>query len=255
MARLLFASAIKRACPPWLQRTHGGRLMVAFGEQLDELVDRMAASIKLRFPGLYSDETLPLLAAERRIRRGPGEPAATFANRLLGWLDDHRTRGGPYALLRQLRAYIVDTLPVRVDVVDQNGKRVWMDAAGVITRDAIAWTGHGNPSAWAHVWVFFYLTASQIDALNLDALETDTGAAITTHSGAEIEAQPYASGSGSVTDETAEFFLVVPREWSAAHLPYITVVLLYGDAELWGYPPGSTWGSGTWAGAITLRTE
>jgi hypothetical protein len=240
MARLLFTAAIKRACPPWLQRYVGGRVMESLASPIDELVDRLVDGAKARFPGHDPESidpgSLAAIGRERRIRRGPGESSATYARRLLTWWDDHRTRGGPYALLRQIHAYFLDTLPTRVDVVYQSGTRRWKDEDGEITRDEISWNGDGS-GEWAHVWVFFYLPDASPDLFT-----TDDGDQIVTDDG---DALIFADGVEIPSDDD---FLAIPREWSAAHIPYITVVLLSGTPRLWGYPqPVPTWGTrGPW---------
>src|SRR5690349_13488885 len=102
-----FASALLRACPPWLQGTVGAKLMLGIGDVLDAAWVRSNDAIKARFPRDDADPTaLALIGAERRIRRGPGEDAITYARRLRTWLDAHRTRGNAYTLLRQDRAYL-----------------------------------------------------------------------------------------------------------------------------------------------------
>lgn len=239
MERLRFTSAMTRVVPPWLRRTVGARLMESLGEPLDDLVDRLVASIELRFPGVYSDESLPLIGRERRIRRGPGEPAETYARRLLPWWDDHRGRGGPYAMLRQLYAYFLDSLNVRMDIVYHSGTRRWIDEDGAITRDAIEWNADGTDE-WAHIWVFFYLGADgavrRLVTLDGDPLITLDGDSLVTLGGI--------IASGTVSEADAENFRAIPREWSAAHIPYVTIVLLYDGARLWGYPqPVPEWGA------------
>ena len=145
MARLLFRAALKRIAPPWLQRSVGGRFMTGLGSELDTELDRNVEGVKLRFPDavLEHASALAKLGRERRIRRGPGEDAETYARRLAGWWDDHRARGGPYALLRQLYEFFLAWLNVRMDVVAYSGLRHWIDSAGVITRDSITWEADG----------------------------------------------------------------------------------------------------------------
>lgn len=252
MPALSFAAAMRRVVPPWLQRRVGGALMTALGTPVDTLIDRTAASIKLRFPA-YNEAAidgaaLSYIGRDRKIRRGPEEDETTYARRLRLWLDSHRTRGGAYALLRQLYAYTVDWLNVRMDVVYQSGTRRWIDEAGTITADSIAWGGHGNPMQWAHAWVFFYLPATiQIGA---DYLVTSDGDRIVTSDGDYIVATRSIT-PGEITAEESAIFTSIVREWSAAHLPYITVVLLWSTRRLWNYPqPVPTWAEWGASGAL-----
>ncbi len=336
MARTPYTTLVRRVTPPWLQRTVGGRLMQVLAGQADELVDKTIDAVLLRLPGAQATidpGALALTGRERRIRRGPGEDAATYARRLRGWWDAHRTRGGPYALLGQLYAFFLDWLNVRMDVVYYSGTRRWIDEAGTITRDSIAWTasgpepgdavalaanalpGHttiqpisidGFPASppgrayqvrlrdgagghelvtvddvsggllhltgavvgtysagpatveranvrWAHVWVFFYCPESIPGADRI--LITDDGDTLITDAGDTLVAESTIT-VGAITDAERAIFAAIPREWSAAHVPYVTVVLLYGVARLWNYPqPVPTWAAwgasgATWGGPV-----
>jgi hypothetical protein len=241
MTRLLFSAAIKRATPPWLQRVVGAKLMDSLVAPVDELVDDLVAGVKARFPGIHTDETpLSFIGRERRIRRGPGEPATTYATRLQTWWDAHRTRGGPYALLGQLRAFFVDWLNVRIDVVYHSGTRRWMDTAGAITRDSITWDGDGTDH-WSQFWVIFHVPAFIPTSGALELLVDQDDDEITTQDGEEIIVSSTVA-VGSLTDAEKDVFRAIPREWSAAHIERIWIVLLYGDGELWDYPqPMGTW--------------
>lgn len=322
MARVPYTSVIKRVVPPWLQRVVGATLLESITTHADAAVEQLVDGVLLRLPGAQATidpGALAYVGRERRIRRGPGEDAATYARRLWGWWDAHRTRGGPYALLGQLYAFFLDWLNVRMDVVYYSGTRRWIDEAGTITRDSIAWTasgpepgdavalaanalpghttiqpisidgfpdpppgrayqvrlrdgagGHelvtvddvsggllhltgavvGTYSAgpatveranvrWAHVWVFFYCPESIPGADRI--LITDDGDTLITDAGDTLVAESTIT-VGAITDAERAIFAAIPREWSAAHIPYVTVVLLYGIGELWEYPqPLGTW--------------
>jgi hypothetical protein len=241
MARLLFKSAMLQISPPWLRRVVGAKLMESLGEEADDLLDRFVSGVKLRFPTDDADpDALARIGRERRIRRGPGELGQTYARRVRTWWDDHRTRGGAFAMLRQLYAFWRDSLNPRMDVVYHSGTRRWVDSDGVITRDAITWSAppNGDPAAWANIWVFYHLGDAITETF---VLTTDDGDPLVTDEGDELVAL-VTSEDGTISDELAEQFLCIPREWSAAHIQRVTVVLLYGSAELWDYPqPVHTW--------------
>jgi hypothetical protein len=207
-------AAMLDACPPWLRRTRGAALMMSFGYALDTFAQRAAESVRLRFPGFDSD-ALAIHGRERRIQRGPLEPDEAYAARLWRWRQSHRNRGGPYALLRQLEAYHAEE-PRQIDVVYHSGTRRWMDVAGTITRDAIIWGADGS-ALWAQVWLFHHLDEDP----------------------------------GLLSADEEEQYRVVPREWNAAHVLPIHVVVLRPGGRLWDYPqPVPTWdaqGAQTWA--------
>lgn len=272
--RRSFVAAMVQVSPPWLRRTFGKRLMESLGVPVDEHVDRAVAGVKARFPNPDDPEALAVIGNERRIRRGPGETAETYAKRLRNWWDDHRTRGGPYALLRQLHLFWDATLNVPIECVYHSGTRRSVDADGVITRDAITWDADGT-AQWSQFWLFFRLDPSTLVTELGDVLVTETGAVIVTagysiggivtEGGHEIvtEGGLYLA-SGDLDDFEDETFRAVPREWSAAHILRITIVILYGTGRLWNYPQpvptwtawgasGATWGGGDQPIFITVE--
>lgn len=239
--RITFVARMREASPPWLQRSVGGRVMTAIAATLDSLAERAADGVSMRFPGLVNDDSLSAIGRDRGIRRGPGEAGATYARRLRPWWDDHRVRGGPYALLRQVHAYLLAWLNVRVDVVYHSGTRRWIDEDGVITRDAITWSvpPDGDADRWAQIWVVYHLP--DLIPVDGETLVTSDGEIIVT-SGGDALVTTASISPGALTSAEAEIFLAIPREWSAAHIARTFVVLLYGAGELWDYPaPMGTW--------------
>lgn len=237
MATVLFKTGLINVAPPWLRKLLGKKLLEAIGEQIDVLDDYAVQGVKLRFPVDAPDPSaLGMLGRERRIRRGPGEAAITYARRLRRWLDDHKGRGGPYALLNQLDAFFESWLNVRMDVVYASGTRRWIDAAvpGVITRDSITWNADGS-GKWARFWVFYYVPTS-IPGVG-DTIITQAGDTIITQAGDTLITDGTISPS-ELSEDEREIFRCIPREWSAGHIDRVTAVLLWGDARLVGYPPG-----------------
>lgn len=246
--------------PPWLQRTVGGRFMLGIADVVDAQIDRAREAVAARFPrDASAADALARIGAERRIRRGPGEDATTYARRLRTWLDAHRRRGSSYTLLEQLFYFLRYSLAPRMDVVAQSGNRYYIPAgaAGIdeIVHDAITWGGDGSgPAAWAHLWVFYYVTDI------VETVVTEADEEVVDEGGDLIIATLPFSGGLSSDDE--ELFRAIPREWRAGHVPYVTCVLLYTDptgapARLWNYPQPitDTWATHaprTWAGPIPV---
>lgn len=241
--RITTVGLVRRLSPPWLRRKWAVHVMEGIAGVIDAQIARLVRGAKLRYPGApphaIDADALALTGAERRIRRGPGEAATTYASRLVRWWDDHKGRGGPYALLRQLDRFFQSWLNVRMDVVYQSGTRRWIDAAAtveasVITRDSITWNGDASGD-WSRFWVFFYVPL--LIPGTGDQLITFAGDNIITQAGDNLVTDNDISFS-SLSDSELELFRAIPREWSAAHITKIYVVLLGGDARLVGYPTG-----------------
>lgn len=230
---LTFRDTLRAKCPRWLQGGNAEKVLYAIGIQLDGLTEAVTAGVKLRFPGLYTDESLPQIGRDRRIRRGRAESAEIYATRLRRWLDDHPRRGGPYALLEQIHAYFA-TSPFAVSLVYFSGRTFDMDADGVITRGDITWAPDAEPERWARWWLFYeWPETIASDGLWVDAGVWDDGGVW---------------DSDLTVEEVAEL-RDLPREWNAAHANG-KLVLLSGGVELWDYPEG-TWDEpgGIWGGS------
>jgi hypothetical protein len=234
--------------PPWLRRSVGGRLLYAIALHFDALVELATIAIKIRFPGLYSYESLPSLSRERRIRRGLGETDASFAARLRGFFEAHRDRGGPYVLLEQIFAryrYSVDgAFPVHL--MYTSGARFDLATDGAITRDVDTWGTGLGPEEWAHWWLVYEWPTTILN----DGTWGDPGA----------------WGDGGVWGSTLSVadvtdLRLIPTEWNNGYCKGHLVVLSPGQAlwgvpdELWGVPVGGMWGDGTAAEPIQVEIK
>lgn len=231
MALTTFRDALREISPSWLKRGRAEKFLYAFGVHIDLLGDSLVAGVKSRFPGLYSDDSLPVIGKERRIRRGRNETNEVYATRLLRWLDDHRVRGGHVALLAQLYAHFAPS-NFQIDLVYYSGRAFSMDTDGEVTWTDIDWSPDPETARWARWWLFYDWPTSVGD----DGLWGDAGT----------------FGDGGVwgsdlTETEVTDLRMVPKEWNAAHA-LGKVVLLPDGAELWGFPAG-TWGdAGVWGG-------
>ena len=207
-----FRDQIRKRSPPWLQIGTAEKYLYTLGLHLDALGDALVAGVKSRFPGLYSFETLPYLARERRLVRGPNEADEGFAARLCRWLPDHQVRGGAYALLGQLHTYYAPS-NFPIDLVYANGRRFHLATDGTITRSYDPWSPDGDVAKWARWWLFY---------------NTDQWASV------------------APTQSEIDALRLVPRAWNSAHA-LGTIVLFPTGAQLWNYPPGHHWNeAGTW---------
>lgn len=228
-----FEKAMTRLAPPWLRRLVGAAVMEGMGSQIESLILRTVEGAKKRFPSGESPQALGFLGRERRILRGPGEAADTYAERLRLWWDSHLLRGGPYALLTQLHQYFLASNNAQITLVYNKGTRYDVDTAGVITRgpDVPGWIGDGlYPTKWARFFLIFSLTS---DTLAVPLL-TEGGEEITTEDGEQILADVAIS---ALSDEERNIVCAVPREWNAAHVDRIYIVLLPPNGFVFGFPP------------------
>lgn len=185
-----FRDLVRQVTPPWLQTGTAEKILYAIGIQVDAMGEALIAGVKLRFPNVYSAESLASIGRERRIRRGAAESAASYAERLRRWLIDHQRRGGPHALLEQFRAYFLPaTFPAHLFY--PSGRRFVQDADGNITRNDIV--GAVPSTTWAH-WTLVLIT-DQLDGVSATDLSFVprewnaahcTGEVIAMHADAEL---------------------------------------------------------------------
>lgn len=226
-----FRDAIRDFSPWWLRRGLALRFLYVIGLHLDAMVRMAQEAVRRRFPGLDSFDSLPLIGRERRITRGRAEPDTTYAVRLRRWLEDHRFRGGPYAMLAQLYAHYAAS-PFAIELRYYSGRRFQMNTAGVVTRGDITWLPDANVTNSNRWWLFYAWPMTVVDE------------------GAWGDAGAWGDGGTwgtSLTVTEAEDLKVVPRQWSAGHVSRGRIVLNQGTTELWGAP--GNWGDPGWWGA------
>ena len=237
-------NAALRQVPPWLRRAVGGAVTKGMATPVDNEQVRTAEAVSLRFPGggpsnnaVIHPEALSLIGRERRILRGPGEEDATFAERLRGFWDAHRTRGGAYALLQQMHDFLLSTNNVPIQYVDQKGTSVTIDAAGVFTRSVVpSWSGDGeDPPNWARFFLVIFLAGETVSV----PLVNENGETMTTEDGETILVE---TSIYTLTADDIDTICSVPREWNAAHVDRIYISLLPGGGAAWGLPVGIEWG-------------
>lgn len=217
---ITFRDTIRKISPPWLSTGVAGKLLFAIASQWDALLDMAVATNEIGFPGVYSDESLPMLGRERRIRRGRIEGTAGYAVRLTRWLTDHKTRGGPYALLAQLFAYYDGNhFPMRL--VYRSGRAFDMDVDGNVTMLDVTWDPDAEPEKWARWWLIYQWPTA------VPPVRTYDEPGLTYDDGSTYD-------SGLTVTEVYDI-LVVPREWNAAHA--LGTVLLINGGAVYDYPP------------------
>lgn len=226
-----FRSQIRQLSPWWLGRGIALKFLYVIGLHLDTLVAMASEAVRRRFPGLDSDDSLALIGNERRITRGRVEPNATYASRLARWLEDHRFRGGPYAMLAQIYAHYA-AAAFAIELRYYSGRRFLMNTAGVVTRGDISWLPDANINASNRWWLFYAWPTLVVD----EGAWGDPG----------LWGDGFTWGT-SLTAIESEDVRLVPRQWNAGHVLRGRIVLSEGTTELWG--SGGLWGAPGWWGA------
>jgi len=169
--------AVKAMSPSWLQDGVAEKYLYDIGLCADALLDKMNQAARLHLPGYGDESALPLIGADRLISRGLGESAASYAQRLKGWLDAWRTAGSAASVLRQLSALLAsltspgDITPGYETVTDGGAWDVYPPGAGTDLPPAhyLVTPPNWNWDGLAQVWRFWLVITSAgavVDAFN-----------------------------------------------------------------------------------------
>jgi hypothetical protein len=122
------------------------------------MVEATHQGLRARWPGRTGDPaSLELIGRDRVLRRGPGEPNTTYAARLRAWRQTHRTRGNPFNMLRQIRAFLGAYSPIRLRYVDERGDWFTLDENGVESYEMLRanwfWDETTLNPNWSRCWI------------------------------------------------------------------------------------------------------
>lgn len=162
--------AMLHTAPPWLADGEGARLLFTIGTMLDADVTWTEHGMRARWPSYKTDDVLSALGRDRVIIRGAFEDADTYAERLTRWLDDWIYAGNPFAILRQLRAYLAPfEVPMRIVnnagswyTLNPDGSREFVLGLGNWTWDLFTYDEFPFilPPLWSRFWVILYPPAA-----------------------------------------------------------------------------------------------
>lgn len=156
--------AMLRTAPPWLQDGDGARLLFTMGTMLDADLEWTRHGIKARFPSYGTDDALAACGRARGpILRGAFEDAETYAGRLRRWLDEWPAAGNPFAIMRQLQAYLAPH-EVTFRIVNNGGSWYTLNPDGsreyVLNQANWDWDSETREpevvSFWSRFWVIIY---------------------------------------------------------------------------------------------------
>lgn len=158
-----FLTSFRGRLPEWItnDKGDGPAVWTAISLLLDGYAQRAYEGIYARYPTHAPADALGYIGADRRIIRGIGETREGYVARLLGWLSQfsHLTRGSPFALLEQVRAYCGGD-GIRVRLVDRRGNWYTIDRDGTKSYllDQGNWLWDPIPASpdWARQWLIIY---------------------------------------------------------------------------------------------------
>jgi len=235
-----FFESFRKILPSWLTSGDGGKVTASIALLADDFTARARLGLLARFP-LYApdDEALAALGRDRMIVRGIDEPSEAYAARLSTGLDDLKTRGNPYTLLKQLRAYLQADCVVRI--VDRRGN--WWTIAADGTRSSSLDTGNwnwdgGSLSEWARFWVIIY-PANGTMPWAPSGNWGDAGLygdGLFGHSDLTI-------GTTATTSQVAAVRQII-RDWSPRHAVCEWIIIAFDETTF--TPAGSTDPAGAW---------
>lgn len=158
--------------PSWLTDGEGGLLGYTVDALKDAFTDRLRLGLLARFPQngpngeTAPSDALTALGRDRRVIRGINESDASYALRLLKWLDDRQIAGNPFTLMKKLSEYTgpgpaFRTVDVRGNWFSRaaDGTQTFLLDGGVGGGSGTPWDWDGTSPVqanWSRFWVIIY---------------------------------------------------------------------------------------------------
>lgn len=240
-----FRRVITKMGPRWLVgEGEGERVAASLGTILDAFLERLRLGLLARFPQHCPPDALAYHARDRKIVRGIEESSEAFATRLLRWLDDHRVRGNPYALMEQLRAYC--NADVRIRTVDRRGNWFTLERDGSRGYNIAAgnwdWDGVAASPDWSRFWVIIYPTVDGLPWTRVKWGSFVWGAAGKT------------LASSASRNQVADVRRIV-REWKPAGTKCEFVIVAFNDSDFSPTGASPPLPDGTWGRAKKVGSD
>lgn len=232
-----FFESFQKLLPSWLTAGDGGKVAASLSLLLDDYAARAKLGLLARFPAYAPDDAaLAAMGRDRRIIRGINEPREAYAARLSRAFDDLRTRGNPYTLLEQLRAYL--QAPCVVRTVDRRGNWYTIDADGNRSchRATGNWDWDGTPASpeWSRFWVIIY----PVGGTTPWAIAEEWGDGSSWGDDTDL-----AFGTTATLDQVASVRQII-RDWKPDGTRCEWVIVAFDETSF--TPAGSTDPSGLW---------
>ena len=256
---------VYRLLPRWAHGINLFRLVYSIVIIVDCLGDALLAAIKIRFQGLYSNESLPRLSSERKVWQGPNESPESFALRLQQWWDIGKHWASFITMAEQLQAYFLPD-SVRIEIVQNNGLRFTLSARGPLglvldnplddglgsgseptwTQDSTSWNWDGDTSKWSRYWVLIDNRDANLitggTARKVGQSGAKVGQVQTQAPGAHCigHDMPFLNYSTSPRSDSRELRRIM-EEHRAPHAHCAGIIVLLDHDAFWASPPDGTW--------------
>jgi hypothetical protein len=123
--------------PVWMSRPNIKRFVSSMILLADLGIQALNESLFARFPGLGTPTALPLIGKDRGIPKGMSDTSATWAAKLIKWIDRWRTAGSQRAVAQAIQDYCTDA--PRVRVVNRNGCMTTLEHDGSFSFEIVTW--------------------------------------------------------------------------------------------------------------------
>lgn len=221
-------NTIYRLIPKWARGFHLFTVLYAIALVTDALWDMLVNGIKIGFAGLYSNESIPRIAAERKMFQGRAESPESFAARLSTWWDVAKRSGCFYMMAKELAAYFLPGTIV-IEIVTNNGTRHTLGTDGSWVIDSTAWRWTSNTAEWSRFAVLIS--------------NADLGVTSTDHLVSTVSAKVLQPGRFIGSDATADAAALrtIMETHRAPHTFCDSIIVVLDHANFWANAPDGTW--------------
>lgn len=227
MGMLTHRHRLYELVPRWLRGFNAFTVLYAIAVVADALGDALFAAMKIRFPNVHSEESLPLLASERRMVRGRSESAESFAARLDQWWDVAKHSGDLFTIAKEVSKYFLPA-HVSVQVVTNNGTLYTLSDDGGWHVGSCSWNWDNQPQYWSRFWLLISNTV--IEATDTEEL-VNSGQWV-------LDRNRFV---GSAATDTAADVRLIEETHRAPHNHCAGILVLLDVDAFWASPPDGSW--------------
>lgn len=156
------------SAPAFLRNRYGRAFLEAIGLTLDVCTETLHRGLDQAHPLVCASASLPIIGADRGIRRYPTEPEASYRIRLARWRQIKAHAGSHYGEAISLQPYFLPASVPMIRIVHQDGlgaSATWhtLSERGVYSvRRATPsnWDWSGDDLSWSRFWVIIYVDAT-----------------------------------------------------------------------------------------------